>query len=224
MDLNLYIRNGVFFPDKKISALEKRLFDDMESRMVEAGFQYLSVPSLVTKGTYERQGVVPWEKVFRVDDNFALAGSAEQGILEMFMDQFMTEELYYAKNQCFRAEKSYEGMKRLREFIKLEQFVFSHPLNSDRHFQMILDLSTGFLRDHGIKYRVVDVTKRDEGYHHKKYDVEVLTNTYGWMETHSCSYFGREQVERFGIKGEVETLSNTGIASPRILVPFLERY
>lgn len=218
-----YIRNGVFFPDAKVSALEKRLFDDMESRLIEAGFRYLSVPSLVTRETYERQGVVAWEKVFRIDHQFALAGSAEQGILELFTDREALPEHFYAKNQCFRAEPEYEGMKRLREFIKLEQFVFCHPVDALDEFHKILNLSTTFLKDHGIKYRVLDVTERDLGYHKLKCDVEVYTNTYGWMETHSCSYFGSEQVRRFGIQGNVETLSNTGIASPRILVPFLER-
>jgi seryl-tRNA synthetase len=114
-------------------------------------------------------------------------------------------------------------MKRLREFVKLEQFVFCYPGSADRYFQVILDLSTNFLKDHGIQHRIVDVTERDEGYHYKKYDVEVFTHTYGWMETHSCSSFGYEQALRFDITGNVVTLSNTGIASPRILVPFLER-
>lgn len=218
-----YIRNGVFFPDVKTSALEKRLFDDMESRLIEADFKYLSVPSLVTRETYERQGVVPWSVVFKVDANYALAGSAEQGILEMFTNKEVGQELFYAKNQCFRAESEFEGMKRLREFNKLEQFAFCYPGYVEYYFEKMLDLATGFLKDHGIEYRVVDATERDPGYHRRKFDIEVLTHTYGWLETHSCSYFGTEQVRRFGIQGNIETLSNTGIASPRILVPFLER-
>ena len=67
------------------------------------------------------------------------------------------------------------------------------------------------------------MTEKDEGYHLEKKDVEVLTETYGWMETHSCSYFGHEQTRRFDIGGGMTTISNTAIASPRILVPFLER-
>lgn len=224
-----YIRNGVFFPDERTSALERRLFHDMEERLREAKFTYLSVPSLVTKDTYDRQGTIPWEKVFRIDEEFALAGSAEQGILEMFKGQELRYPhlRFYAKNQCFRAEKSYEGMKRLREFLKLEQFVFTTPAYAEKAFDLILELSTDFLNDHGIEHRVVDVTTRDEGYHIKKVDVEVMTKTYGWMETHSCSYFGTEQTKRFDISHpmmkEIVTLSNTGIASPRILIPFLGR-
>jgi len=118
-------------------------------------------------------------------------------------------------------------MKRLREFLKLEQFVFTTEPYAAKNFDLILELATNFLNDHGIEHRVVEVTTRDEGYHVKKVDVEVMTKTYGWMETHSCSYFGTEQTKRFNITHpmvkEIVTLSNTGIASPRILIPFLER-
>ena len=51
---------------------------------------------------------------------------------------------------------------------------------------------------YNIEFRVVDVTKLDLGYHVKKYDIEVKTKQYGWLETHSCSYFGEEQSKRFG--------------------------
>ena len=217
------VRNGVFFPDFETSFLENNLFKDYEYRLIKEGFYYLSIPSLITKDTYERQAMIPWEKVFKIDDNFALAGSAEQGILELFKGLEVEECAIYAKNQCFRSEPSYNGLKHLREFIKLEQFVFCRENDTDYYFDKILGLAISFLKDNDIEYRVVDVTKRDPGYHKSKFDIEVKTKTYGWMETHSCSSFGEEQTRRFDITGATHTLSNTGIASPRILVPFLER-
>lgn len=218
-----WIRDGVFYPDWVTSSIERQLFHKMEVLLEQAGFQYLSVPSLVTKETYDRQAVIPWEKVFKVDDNFALAGSAEQGILEMFTNRKAAPAKYWAKNQCFRAESSYEGYKRLREFIKLEQFIFCKKEDWEESFDLIMSLACTLLDRLTIEYRVVDVTKRDPGYHILKKDIEVKTETYGWMETHSCSYFGEEQTKRFNISGGLHTLSNTGIASPRILVPILER-
>ena len=86
----------------------------------------------------------------------------------------------------------------------------------------MLTNATSFLDKHNIEYRVVNVTKIDYGYHIKKYDIEVKTKQYGWLETHSCSYFDEEQSKRFGITGATHTISNTGIASPRILIPFIE--
>jgi uncharacterized membrane protein (UPF0182 family) len=64
---------------------------------------------------------------------------------------------------------------------------------------------------------------RNPGYHVFKKDVEVHTEAYGWIETHSYTYFGYEQVKRHDIRGDVHTISNTGLASPRILIPFLEK-
>lgn len=92
IDLDEYAKNGVFFPDHKVSMLEADLFRDMETILQLNGFQFLSVPSIVTKETYERQGTVPWEKVFRISEDMALAGSAEQGILEMFTGKLYCQQ------------------------------------------------------------------------------------------------------------------------------------
>lgn len=219
---NSFVRDGIFFPDFEISNLEKELFDRFEIFIKNKGFQYLSVPSLITKETYERQNIVPWEKVFKINSEHALAGSAEQAILQYFTGKKVISQLIYAKNQCFRSEPEYEGLKRLKEFIKLEQFVFCEEKDWKDRFDLILTNATTFLNEYDIEYRVIDANK-DPGYHIKKFDIEVQTRSYGWLETHSCSYFGEEQTKRFNISGATHTLSNTGIASPRILVPFLER-
>lgn len=129
----------------------------------------------------------------------------------------------FADNQCFRNERAYVGFKYLREFRKLEQFVFCGPTNWEENFGLVMMIARDLLAHHRIKHRVVDVTERDPGYHILKKDIEVLTTTYGWLETHSCTYFGEEQTRRFGITGLTHTISCTGLASPRILVPMLER-
>lgn len=215
----------IFQPDVEISKLEKRLFVEMEAVLERAGFQYLSIPSLVTKETYLRQNTIPWENVFRVNDNLALAGSAEQGILQRFTGQKVQPAFYYAHNQCFRNEKNIEKLKRLFEFKKTEMFSFCRPEDSEKTFELFLGLVTSFYKDYDIEYKVVDVTKegQTEGYCEKKCDIEIYTETYGWLEANSCTLFGKQQVKRFNIIGDLETVSNTAIASPRILIPFLER-
>lgn len=143
--------------------------------------------------------------------------------MEYFAGTEITCELrLFANNQCFRNEDELQGLKTLTEFKKIEQYVFCRPENVEKYFDEVLENSTGFLERHGIEYRIVDKTKEDPGYHVKKSDIEVKTKRYGWMETHSCTYFGDEQVKRMDITGGYHTISNTGIASPRILVPFIE--
>ena len=159
-----------------------------------------------------------------IDDRQALFGSAEQGFLEYFQNGEVKDELFlFSFNECFRNEQNLNGMKSLREFKKLEQYCFCKPENANKCFNELLNNSIEFLEKHNIEYRVVDRTKDDLGYHIKKYDIEVKTEMFGWLETHSCTYFGDEQTKRLNIKGGLHTISNTGIASPRILIPFIER-
>lgn len=220
-----HVKDGVFFPDHALSEMERSLFNHFEDLLRNRNFKYISVPSLIKKETIERQDVISWEKIFKINDEYALSGSAEQGILELYTHKRVDEPTFlYAKNQCFRAENEYDGLKRLKEFQKIEQFIFTNLKNWEEHFDLILENATSFLDEYKIQYRVVDVTDRDPGYHILKKDIEVYTKTYGWMETHSCTYFGTEQSKRFDIHGDcIHTMSNTGIASPRILVPFLEK-
>lgn len=221
--LDIAYNKGRVFLTPEVAKLERKLMRRLEECIEASGFEYYSIPSLLTKETYIRQDTIPWEAVFRVNDDLALSGSAEQGILEFFTGKTIEEELQiYAMNQCFRNEALLDGVKKLYEFNKMELFVFSEPKNWESWFERILKLPLKVMEEFNLKYRVVDTTRKDPGYHLKKYDIEVLTKTYGWMETHSCSYFGDEQTKRFDIGGGFHTLSNTGFASPRILIPFIE--
>lgn len=215
------VENGVYKLDEDLSKLERDLFRNFEDMLDKQGFRYLSIPSLIKDDTLKMQDINV--KSLGINTKQLLNGSAEQGILEYYAGKEVLESLIYAKNQCYRVEQDYYGLKYCKEFIKLEQFCFCAEPNWKHYFNHLLDNAVSFLKKHNIEHRVVNTTKRDEGYHKLKYDIEVKTKEYGWLETHSCTYFGEEQSTRFGIKGATHTISNTGIASPRILVPFIER-
>ena len=218
------VESGIYNLDFELSQLEKKLFIEFEDRLDSKGFRYLSIPSLTRWDSFERQDIEDIVKSLSVDHIHNLSGSAEQGILQYFSDSMVEPQLIYSKNQCFRHEDyNYEGLKRCKEFVKLEQFCFCNNYDWEEKFELLLTNATSFLNKHNIEFRVVDVTKLDLGYHVKKYDIEVKTKQYGWLETHSCTYFGEEQSKRFGITCATHTISNTGIASPRILIPFIEK-
>jgi len=218
------VESGIYNLDFELSLLEKKLFRDFEDMLDSKGFRYLSIPSLTRWDSFERQGIQDIVKSLSVDHIHNLSGSAEQGILQYYSDSIVEPQLIYSKNQCFRHENyGYEGLKRCKEFVKLEQFCFCNDYDWREKFDLLLTNAISFLDKHNIEYRVVDVSKLDSGYHVKKYDIEVKTKQYGWLETHSCTYFGEEQSKRFGITGATHTISNTGIASPRILIPFIEK-
>ena len=217
------VKDGIYYLDENLSKLEFDLFREFEDILLKKDYKYLSLPSAGSWEVIDRQQVVKRKESLGIDNIHALFGSAEQGFLEYFMDQEVNEEqCFFSFNQCFRKVKKLNELIRLREFKKIEQYCFCKPENAPRYFNEFLENITFFLKKHHIKYRIVDKTNDDPGYHFKKYDVEVKTKKYGWLETHSCTYFKDEQTKRLGIKGGLHTISCTGIASPRILIPFIE--
>lgn len=216
------IINGVFRPSLELSELERSLFLEFEQTLREKEFKYLAVPEAVTTEAFYRQDVAADAHAYWLDGHHMLNGSAEQGILDHFADTSVDQMKIYSFTHCFRREMNLEGLVRLKEFKKLEQFVFTGYHEWEDAFELVLNNATDFLTKHSIEHRVVDVTKRDMGYHKLKLDIEIKTKL-GWVESHSCTYFGEEQTQRLGITGATHTISNTGIASPRILIPFIER-
>lgn len=204
--------------------LERDLFREFEDLLIEKGFVFLSIPSALPMEVMQaqfRDTFMP--DTMKAEEGLFLSGSAEQGILHYFKDQEVAApSRYYAFNQCWRLEDSYEGFLRCKEFRKLEQFSFVEPENWEEEFDFLIDNAMTFLLQKGLTARVVDCTN-EYGYHIAKKDIEVLTKQYGWIETHSCTYFGDGQTSRLNIGGGMHTISNTGLASPRILIPFLER-
>lgn len=223
MSYSYQLRDGVFRPGLELSKLERDLFLDFENMLILKGFQVINVPESVRTESFCRQEVVSNEMAYWLDGSHMLNGSAEQGILDYFSDTEIGPLRLYSFTHCFRREQSLRGLVRLKEFKKLEQFIFCNESEWQSEFDLVLYNATDFLSRYNIEHRVVDVTKRDPGYHIKKLDIEINTKQYGWIESHSCSYFGNEQTQRLGITGSTHSISNTGIASPRILIPFIEK-
>jgi len=202
------------------SEWERDLFRSFEDRLIAEGFRYLSVPSSITWEMLRAQGF--GYETLAVDDTHVLTGSAEQGLLAHYAGLEVEPHRVYALNQCWRLESEFEGFKRCKEFKKLEQFSWCSPDTWQDEFYLLLSTVTDFYESHGLSWRIVDCTS-DAGSHEVKKDIEVLTEQYGWLEMNSCSHFGFLHRDLLGIQGEVHSISNTGLASPRILIPFRER-
>jgi seryl-tRNA synthetase len=218
------LENGNYRLWGALSKIERKMIDTAIKTLEGSGFTYLSVPSSIKLETVQKQD----ENLhtYFYEHGVALSGSAEQGILEMFEGkEFDTPMTYFAENTCFRVEPVFEGLKTLREFRKVEQFVFTDENNWSIFFEVCLRNAELILDQFSIRHRRREIFKEeDPGYYKKKVDIEVMTEKYGWMETHSCTYFGTEQSDRFGIGGSCNhTISCTGVAVPRTLIPVIER-
>lgn len=213
--------------DRRMSSIQQDLETSFYRRAYTLGYQDLYVPSTLSKEDFLRQEIA--SDSIAMDESYSksnilLSGSAEQGLLSYFRREGspQKEEKFISTNQCWRTEDPYEGWLRCREFKKIELFAFVEEDNWKTFWKEQMLFVVKFLEDLDLRFRVVDCTHSDEGYHKHKEDIYVLTKTYGWIETHSVTYFGQEQVKRYDLNTPLHTISSTGLAFPRILIPLWE--
>jgi len=145
---------------------------------------------------------------------------------------------YVAYTPCFRREagsygKDTRGLIRQHQFNKVELVKFSHPSDSMKELEKLLDNAEEVLRLLELPYRVVELCTGDIGFSAcRTFDIEVWLpgqNTY--REISSCSNFGDFQARRAGIKFRedekskpefVHTLNGSGLAVGRTVVAILE--
>jgi seryl-tRNA synthetase len=174
-----------------------------------------------------------------------LTGTSEVGMVAMYKDRLIArDELpirFVGNTTCFRREagaagRDTKGLYRVHQFQKIEQVVFceNNEETARKEHQKLLQNAEEILQELELPYRVVAVCTGDMGLGQvEKHDIETWMpsrNQYG--ETHSCSTFHDFQTRRLNIKYKDEagakrfvyTLNNTALASPRILIPFLENH
>lgn len=172
-----------------------------------------------------------------------LAGTSEPSLLALYAKKTLAEKDLPLKlcgfSPCYRSEigsygKDTAGLYRVHEFWKVEQVVIGHnDLAESLHWlEELRAISESILQDLELPYRVVENCTGDMGAgKYKMYDIETwMPSRKNYGETHSDSLLCDWQARRLNIKykdraGQINfahTLNNTGIASPRILIPLLE--
>jgi len=148
---------------------------------------------------------------------------------------------YAAFSPCFRREagsagRDVRGLIRVHQFTKIEQYVLCRAdrEESARWFSAILDNAETIVQALEIPYRVIMTATADMGTGKvRMWDIESWVPSEGrYRETHSCSELYDWQARRSDLRyretGErprfAFTLNNTALATPRILVPFLENH
>jgi len=178
-------------------------------------------------------------------DKLYLTGTSEVGMLALYLDQTVNlEDLplrFAGMTPCFRREagsagRDVKGLYRVHQFQKVEQVVIcqNDPEQSLLEHNALLQNAEDILQELELPYRVVLVCAGDMGLGQvRKHDLETWMPSRGaYGETHSCSTFHDFQARRLNLKYKnrdgnkvyAHTLNNTAIASPRILIPFLENH
>ncbi len=212
------------------------------------GFTLISVPAMAREHAFVGTGHFPTgrEQVYHLkEDEIYLAGTAEVPINSLHTGEILSETqlpiLYGGVSPCFRREagsagRDVRGLIRVHQFNKVEQYILckNDPGESERLHQLLLATSEEILQDFELHYQVVAVCTGDMGAgKFKMFDIETWVPSENlYRETHSCSNLHDWQARRSNLRYRDEggtvrfchTLNNTAIATPRILVPFLEQH
>ncbi len=216
--------------------------------LAERGFEMLSTTALVRPETFVGSGHFPGgeDQVYKIEgDEMMLAGTSEVPVNSLYAGEILPGETlplrYAGYSSAFRSEagsagRDVRGLIRVHEFKKVEQYVLMQADEAAalEMFQVLLGNAEAILQALELPYRVVQNCTGDMGAGKVlMYDIEAWVPSEGlYRETHSCSYLGDWQARRTGLRyrdeaGRIQfayTLNNTGIAAPRILVPFLENH
>lgn len=224
------------------SALLRFTLDHLHGK----GYQQLSVPVLVKEDCMIGTGYFPngRDQAYYVEkDQLALVGTAEVPVASFHSDEMLKEDQlplrYMAQSTCFRREagtygKDTHGLYRVHQFQKVEQVIIAKADEKDSEtlHDELLNNSEEIMQQLELPYQVVYVCTGDLGQGQvRKHDIETwMPSREAYSETHSCSTFHDFQARRLKIRYKDKqkskhfcyTLNNTAIATPRVLIPFLE--
>lgn len=214
--------------------------------IIARGFEPVTVPVVVRDEMMYGTGYYPGgeEQAYRCErDEKSLVGTAEVSLTAMHADEILDESALPIKlaavSTCFRREagaagKDTHGIYRIHYFDKVEQVVLCRDdeAESEKHHHEIIANAEAVLKALELPYRVMMVCTGDMGQGKvEMYDIETwMPSRNAYSETHSASRLGSFQARRLNLRYRrpdkktlfCQTLNNTVIASPRILIPILE--
>ena len=233
----------------ELARLELAIHLFVLDKLTDRGFTMITVPAIARESAFYGTGHFPGgkEDAYHLPaDDLYLSGTAEIILTSLHRGEIIDEErlpiLYAGYSPCFRREagsfgRDVRGLMRVHQFTKVEQYVIckDDPAESARWHQELLSAAEEVVADLELPYRVVECCTGEMGLgKHRMHDIEVWVPTLGiYRETHSCSSLHDWQARRADLRyratadhkvRHVHTLNNTGVATPRLLVPLLENH
>lgn len=211
------------------------------------GFNPIMPPVITKREPLMGCGFIPQgeDDIYKNQDGTYLVGTAEVGLMGMYMDEVIPTEQLPIKmlgfSPCYRLEagsytKDVKGLIRVHEFYKLEQVVLCQASHEESvHWHEEMNSSTEqFIETLGIPYHTLNAATGDMGFSKvKMYDIELwVPKEEKYREISSASYFHDFQTRRLGIRykdsdGKLKyahSLNCTAIPTPRILVSLVENF
>jgi seryl-tRNA synthetase len=227
--------------------LARALIAWMLDEHIANGYVEVYPPAMLREENFWAGGWLPKfrENIFHdAEEDYWLLPTAEVALTNLHRDEVLDASIlplnYVAYSPCFRREKAsagrdVRGMKRVRQFDKVEIYRFVEPEQSGAALETIVTGAEALCRALGIATRVVQICTGDLGFNAAKaFDLELWAPGSGeWLEVSSCSNCTDFQARRANIRfrrekrGGLEhphTLNGSGLAIPRVLIAVLENY
>ena len=213
----------------------------------DKGFTLFQPPYMINKKSMEGAIIAEDFKdvIYKIDDeDLYLIGTAEHAMASMYADEILDGASFpmrcAAISPCFRKEagahgKDQNGIFRVHQFEKVEQFVFSRPEDSWEEHEKMITITEEFFQKLEIPYRVMLLSSGDMGkISAKTYDLETwMAGQNAYRETASCSNCLEYQARRLKIRFRdrtnedtkyVHTLNSTLVATERTMVAIIENF
>jgi seryl-tRNA synthetase len=173
-------------------------------------------------------------------EDLYLIGTSEHSMIAKFKDQILKEEqlpiTMTSYSPCFRKEVGAHGIEergvyRVHQFEKQEMIVLCKPEDSDVWYEKMWKYSVELLQTLDIPARqLVCCTGDLADLKYRSCDIEAWSpRQEKFFEVCSCSNLTDAQARRLGIRVQgkddkyfAHTLNNTVVATPRMLIAFLE--
>jgi seryl-tRNA synthetase len=248
IDFELGIKlTGAGFPvyKGKGAKLQRSLINFFLDEGEKAGYKEVLPPILVNEDSGFGTGQLPdkeGQMYHAAIDNFYLIPTAEVPVTNIYRDVILNAEDFPIKNiaytPCFRREAGswgahVRGLNRLHQFDKVEIVRISHPDQSYKNLDEMVNHVEGLVSKLGLPYRILKLCGGDMSFTSAlTYDFEVFSAAQKrWLEVSSVSNFESFQANRlkcrFKEKGAkhntlAHTLNGSALALPRIVAAILE--
>ncbi len=176
-------------------------------------------------------------------EDLYLIGTSEHSMIGRFIGETIDADklplTLTSYSPCFRKEKGAHGIEergvyRIHQFEKQEMIVICEPEDANKWYDKLWQNTVDYFRSLEIPVRTLECCSGDlADLKVKSLDVEAWSpRQKKYFEVGSCSNLGDAQARRLNIKIKgadgkkhlANTLNNTCVAPPRMLIAFLENH
>ncbi len=238
--------NGFYYLLGDIARLHSACLAYGRDFMIDRGFTYVIPPYMIRSKVVD--GVMSFDEMdammYKIEgEDLYLIGTSEHSMIGRFIDSMTDEEklpiTLTSYSPCFRKEKGAHGIEergvyRIHQFEKQEMIVVCKPEDAFDWYNKLWQNTVDYFRSLEIPVRTLECCSGDlADLKVKSCDVEAWSpRQKKYFEVGSCSNLGDAQARRLNIrvKGKdgqkylANTLNNTCVAPPRMLIAFLENH